>query len=223
MEFKRVIDPIMRRSDGRVVDVFFELFTLLSSLEKDIQVSAFQYICENIKDVDYTEDNRIAIKKYYTAEQIKKYIPRIKERFTNEMTAILYDASKNKLSSEEFYKKIWLLINSNKICKNKREKALATFFFVDSDLIPYRAVGQGISMTDDEYSSIIDSLDTDLVKDMGLIMQIEYKQKTNRASLLVEKLDSLNTLEEKAVFLSMILQKAEDNIKQEIRESIDNL
>ena len=175
MEFKKVIDPIMARGEGRVIDIFYELFTLISSCESDIQSSAFQYVCENVKKIKMEEDNRILVKEHFTDEQLEKYIPRIKEQFTREMNSLLFEASKSKQPPEDFYKKIWLLINSNKICKNKHEKVLAAFWFVDNDLIPYRAVGKGISMENEEYSSIINSLDDNLVRDMEMIMKIEYE------------------------------------------------
>lgn len=222
MNFKEKIDFLFCNSSGRIIDLFYELFIFLSSLNIDEQYEAFQYICENAKSLSPNGESHIIIKKHYTDKKFEQYFPKVKSTFIKEAKKMIIESSKTNLPADVFYKKIWDLIISNKICKSKYEKALATFLFVDDDFIPYIPVGTGISMEDEQFSSIVESFDTNLLRQTEFILNMQYDQKTQQASLLVERLQTLN-FEEQSVYLSCILQIVEDRIKNTLKEKIDNI
>lgn len=222
MNFKEKIEFLFCNGNGRIIDLFYELFILLSSLTLDEQYEAFQYICENAKSLTPNEETNIIIKKHYTDKKIEESLPKVKSKFAREAKKMIIESSKANIPSDIFYKKIWDLIISNKICKSKHEKALATFIFVDDDFIPYIPVGTGISMEDEQFSSIVESFDTNLLQQTEMILNMKYDQKTQQASLLVEKLQTLN-YEEQTVYLSCILRMVEDRIKEALKEKIDSI
>lgn len=222
MKFKEKIDKIFTQSDGLVIDVFYELYVFINSLESEQQYKAFGYMCENAKRGEIDEDNLVVVKKHFTEEKIDKYLAKVKDRFVEEIEKMIVDSSKNNIPSDVFYGKVWNLIQSNKICKTRYEKALATFTFVDNVLIPYIPVGTGLSMEDDKFNSIIDSFDASIIKETKMIMQMKYDQKTQKSSLIVEKLQNLN-FEEQSVYLSIVLDMLEEKIKDELKAKIDSI
>jgi len=50
-----------------------------------------------------------------------------------------------------------------------------------------------------------------------------YEQKTQRASLLVDKLLSLEDKQLQAVYMTMIINEVEENIKDQLKDYIDNM
>ena len=222
MDFKKRIDQILTRSNGLVIDVFYELYIFINSLDSEQQFDAFSYMCENAKCSSVDEENLVNVKNHFTEERLDKYLTKVKNRFVQEIEKMIVDSSKNGIPSDAFYKEVWNLIQSNKICKTKYEKALATFTFVDNALIPYIPVGTGLSMEDDKFNSIIDSFDPSIIKETRMIMQMKYDEKTQKSSLIIEKLQNLS-FEEQSVYLSIVLDMIEERIKDDLKSKIDSI
>ena len=222
MYFEEKINQIVTRSSGLAIDVFYEIYVFINSLDLEQQYEAFCYMCENVKKCKLEEDNLIVIKEHFTEEKLDKYLPKLKKRFVEEIEHLIIDSSKTSVPTDVFYKKVWDLIQSNKICKTRHEKALATFIFVDNDLIPYTPVGTGVSMDEDEYNFIAKSIDSYLIKQTKMIMQMQYDQKTQKSSLIVEKMNNLS-FKEKSVYLSMVFDMLEERIKDDLKIAIDNI
>lgn len=222
MDFKEKISQIFTRSDGLVIDVFYELYIYISSLSPEQQYKAFRYMCENAKCYKIDEANLIAIKKHFTEEKLEKYLPKLNDSFVEKIENIIIDSSKSNVPSDVLYNEVWDIIQSSKTCKTKHEKALATFMFAYNDLVPYTPVGTGISMENDQYQTIIDSFDPSLLKQTKIIMQMKYDQKTQKASLLVEKLQKLD-FQAQSVYLSIVLDMLEQKIKDELKTKIDSI
>lgn len=220
MNYKERIKELFSKGDGRVIDLFYEVYCYVCSLESSEQMAAIQYICDNAKNFENDEKDNIIIPKHYKDGMLERYWKNA-NRFRSAIKELAYDLSKNNVDSKEFYSLLWNNIISNKICKNKHEKALALFLVVDSKYIPYRAVGIGLSMENEQFNELSKKIAEKMMKDVDLILQIDYEQKTQRASLLVEKLCSCETFEEKSVFLSMLIDKLESDFKEKLEDYIN--
>ena len=222
MEFQEKISQIFTKSDGLVIDVFYELYIYINSLDVEQQYAAFRYICENAKCYKADEQNLVAVKKHFTQEKLEKYLPKLNDCFVEKIQNTIIECSKSNVPEDVLYYEVWNIIQAKKICKTKHEKALALFLFANNEFIPYTPVGTGISMEDDKYQTIINSFDPSLLKQTKIIMQMRYEQKTQRSSLLVEKLQKLN-FEAQSVYLSIILDMLEQKIKDELKSKIDSI
>lgn len=220
MNYKERIKELFSKGDGRVIDLFYEVYCYVSSLESLEQVAAIQYICDNVKNFENDEEDNIIIPKHFKDGMLERYWKNA-NRFRSTIKELAYKLSKNNTDAKDFYSLLWDNIVSNKICKNKHEKALALFLVVDSKYIPYRAVGIGLSMENEQFNELSKKIAEKMMKDVDLILQIDYEQKTQRASLLVEKLCSCETLEEKSVFLSMLIDKLESDFKEKLEDYIN--
>lgn len=220
MSYKERIKELFSRGEGRVIDLFYEVYNYVLSLDVSEQLGAIQYICDNAKTFGNDEENNIVIRKHFKDGMIEKYWNNA-NRFKHITKELAYDMSKNNVEAIDFYLKLWENIVSNKICKNKYEKSLALLMIVDSKFIPYRTVGMGLSMNDEEFQEISSDIANKTLKDIDYILQIDYEQKTQRTSLLVEKMSSFETLEEKSVFLAMLLDIIESNFKEKLEDYIN--
>lgn len=222
MDYKEYIKNLFSKGDGRIIDLFYEIYCYVLSLDESEQVKAIQYICENVKNFENDKTDKIIIRQHYEEKIIEKCWKNA-TKFKGIIKELAFDSSKNNVKVTDFYLLLWKNLISNKICKNKYEKALALFMTVSTDFIPYRAVGSGLSMENEQFQQLSNNLSEEIMKDVDMILQINYEQKTQRASLLVEKLCSCNTLEEKSVFISMLIDKLESNFKEKLQEYIDDI
>ena len=129
------------------------------------------------------------------------------------------DSSKNNVQPIEFYRKIWNKLCS--YCRNDKETAYVLFVLVDHDLIPYRNVGIGISMSDEDYAAGAKKIRTTIFKDTMYIFSLRYEEKTQQASLLLDQLLSLEDKNLQTIYMSMIIQLVERNIKDRLKDCID--
>lgn len=221
MTYKEKIKDLFSKGDGRVIDLFYEVFCYILSLENSEQIDVVQYVCEKAKTFGTDDENNIKIRKYYTEEKFIKCLNNA-EKFKLKAKELVYDSSKNNVSMIDFYEQFWDMLTSNRICKNRYEKALALFFVVDSDLVPYHAVGVGLSMDDSLFATILTERIEPLMNDVDMILRIDYDEKTQRASLLVDKLLSLETIEQKSVFMAILIDKLDDIFKEKLDKYINN-
>lgn len=219
MDFEKDIFSFLSTCDGVISSVFYELYMKIGALEEIDQIHAVTYVCENYDKIKCDYSNKIT-KKYYTDEQLDKISEKfIRSNLRGKIVKIAEDSSKAMKSKEDFYSDLWLSLT--KEYKSKRERALILYEIVNSVYVPYRPVGVGISMSNDEYKKNLDSIGKECLDDTHYILALNYAQKTQMASLLAEKYNQLQTLEEQSVYLATIIRLVEQNIKSSINSLLD--
>ena len=221
MQYEKILSDFLSTCDGLVRDVFFSIYSIIESLDETEQPAAVMYVCENALSTKSDYSKRIE-KQYYTDEQVEKAEEKIDKKFSILLDSLIEESSKNAVKPIDFYKAVWKMIQSS-VLKTKRERALALFKVVDHSLIPYRSVGMGLSMKQERYESIVDAITEPVLYDTAYILRLDYQQKTQRASLLVDKLLALNSKEEQTVYMSIVMHEIEKNIKKEVMAAIENL
>ena len=221
MNYKTILAEFFSTCDGIVRDVFFSVYSILESLDKTEQPAAFMYVCENALNSKSDYSNRIE-KNYYTDMQVQKADEKINKKFMPALNALIEESARNSVSPLDFYAHVWDLIQSP-ILKTKRERALAVFRVVNHKLIPYRSVGIGLSMDDELFDNIVDDLENSVLADTEYILKLDYEQKTQRASLLLDKLLALKSVEEQVVYMSIIMNEVENNIRHEVKAALERI
>lgn len=221
MNYKKILADFLSTCDGSILDVFYSIYSIIESLEKEEQPSAVMYLCENIHSLESDYSKRIE-KRYYTDEQAQKAHKKINKKFKKVLNDLIEESSKKFVEPIVFYRVVWNMIQSS-IFTTKRERAFALFRVVDHDLIPYRGVGIGLTMDQNKYEAIVDTLEKTVLDDTEYIIKLNYDQKTQRASLLVDKLLSLNNKEEQSVYMAIIMNEIESNIKEDIKTVIERI
>ena len=221
MKYEERLSEFLSTCDGKVRNVFFDIYCILESIESANQPAALMFVCENAFKMKSDSSRRIE-KEYYTVEQAERAEQKIGTKFMPIFDELVQDYSKKNVAPIKFYTEVWNLMQSS-IFRSKREKALALFRVVDHDLIPYRSVGVGITMENETFWSIADALEENALADMEYILKLDYDQKTQRASLLLDKMLGLNSKDEQTVYLALLMKAIENNIREEIKEALDNI
>ena len=222
MDYQERLHQFFSVCSGKVSDVFYELYDIIISFDNEEQPLAVRYACENVFNVESDSTYRIE-KRYYSLEQYRKAVDIARKKFEPILNDLIQNSIRDSVDEDTFYRKVWTIIQNNKMFKTKRDRAYALFVLADNSLVPYRNVGTGISMENDEYRKIIDSFDASAILDTRYILKTSYDQRTQRASLLLDKLLALESKEERTVYFSIVLEELEDTLKGKMKEAIDNL
>ena len=213
----------LEKCDGKVVDVLYEIYTIFEELDYNEQLQAFQFFCENRKIIK--SDGTIKTQKtYFTDKQIETSTNRsINIDINNKIKSIIDEALLNNYSPDQFYRNLWEYITTNKAFKTKRDKVIALFFVMENELIPYKNIGIGREMDDDTFDNIINHLADKTFEKIDYIFNMEFNQKTQTCSLLLETLLSLNKKDEQIVLLSVLLDKTAERVKEDLKNYIDRI
>lgn len=219
MNYEVQLKTYLSTCSGKVLNVFYEIYQIIKSVDKDTQPEAVMYFISILNCIDSDESHKVT-KEYFTDTQINK----IREKFQKKnIQGLIYEeasnSSKNNVQPIVFYRSIWNKLISH--CKNDREATYVLFALVNHDLIPYRNVGIGISMSDKEYAAGVKKIRTTIFKDTMYIFNLHYELKTQRASLLVDKLLSLEDKNLQTIYMSMIIQLVKQNMKKRLKDYID--
>lgn len=219
MDYLKELKEFLAVCSGKIMNVYYELYNIVEQLDEKEQPAAIEFICEQIDSIESNE-SYVITKNYYTDEQLKRITRRFAEAdLHGKISALAEKAAKEMLPPAEFYALLWNKLK--KMFKTKHERALLLYELTTNDLIPYRAVGTGISMSNEEYQMILKEIGNELISETEYILALDYDQKTQRASLLVDNLIKLNDRKKQCVYLSIIIKDVEQSIKTSIKEMLD--
>ena len=220
MDYKRQLDAYLSTCAGGVLNVFYEIYQIIKSVEPDSQPEAVMYFVDTL-DQSHSDESHEVTKDYYTEKQLNAAREKFrKKKIRTLITQEVNEASKNNVPPIGFYRNIWGKLTS--YCKNDREAAYVLFTLVDHRLIPYRGVGIGVSMSDEEYEACVQKIGDTVFWDTMYIFQLNYEQKTQYASLLVDKLLALEDRNLQTVYMSLILKMVEKNMRDRLKSSIED-
>lgn len=219
MDYKLQLETYLSTCAGTVLNVFYEIYQIIKAVEPESQPEAIMYFID-ILDQTKSDDSHEVTKNYYTDKQISK----IREKFRKKKVRTLIsqevnEASKNNVEPIEFYRRIWSKLSA--YCKNDREFAYVLFILVDHNLIPYRGVGIGLSMSDEDYAAGVKEIGDTIISDTMYIFNLQYEQKTQYASLLVDKLLSLEDKRLQTIYMSIIMKFVEKTIRDRLKDYIE--
>lgn len=218
MDYIKEIKEYLSVCSGKIMNVYYELYAIVEKIDEKEQPVAIEFICEHIESIDSDNSYKIT-KNYYTDEQLKRVTRKFVETGLHGIISdIAENAAKEKLPPVQFYTLLWNRLI--KTYKTKRERALILYELPKNDLIPYKAVGTGLSMSNEEYRQTLKDIGEEFLSETEYILDLDYEQKTQRASLLVDKLLMLNDKKKQSVYMAKIINSVEKNIKESIKEML---
>ena len=172
-------------------------------LESEEPKMAWRFFLENADYIDSSDEKEIDA--YFTAQQLQKY---------EKTHADLIDALINKLvlrhcEKEEFYDELWeSIVKSDVLCDGENEKIYAIGRIWSDGRIPYFCLNNGIKMSNEEFSSIIER-NKEQLQEVTFILNCNYEQKTETCSKLLDVLERCKSNNEKTVVMAKILDLAQ--------------
>lgn len=170
--------------------------------QEENQAAAFRFFLEN---ADHFQKSGKEVEAYFTATELQK----LSLQCDQLAAGILDHIIGRNLDEDTFYSELWHRgIEEDTNFSEEKEKIYAMYRFWADGRIPYFQLEEGMYMTEENFSGMIEEKEKDIKKAM-FILNCRFSQKTERSSLLMKILDSCETEEEKAVLLAQILSAVE--------------
>lgn len=163
------------------------------------EAEAFAFLCEYSEDIESSKEHRI--EKVFSEEDKYQFTSQYGKMLDGFLEALL----RENLPCIDFYKKLWEFISKDSLLVEKKQKAFALYYIWIDVRIPYYQLQEGIKMSNEDYQAYNRDLG-ETIKKARFILFAPTDQKTERASRLVDLLDTLDDKREKAVLMSHILR-----------------
>lgn len=118
------------------------------------------------------------------------------------------------LQEDLFYQHLWDFIHNTTFFHNENESMIAFILIFWNPLIPYFYFPVGVRMENEEFRECLKKLDQQQHK-LYFILQRNYLQKTERASVLLSVLDEVADVKRRSVLLARLLDWVVEDKKQD--------
>ena len=192
----------------------------------NIAASAYEIICKHedkgkalqmfLEDSNIEGEEIIGIPESFTSEEIETLTKNCEPM----LDGILRKLIAERLPKKDFYAKLWeKAIIENIFLVEEKEKIFALYYFWKDERTPYFDVSYGLEMSNEEFVEIRKNKE-ELLKKVNFVLNIDYLQKTQRSSLLLEIIDECEDEKEKAVVLAHGLDVVETKGIEKLLASI---
>lgn len=186
----------LSNTKGEIFDICAAVYQMIL-LSKE-QERMFRCFLEEGPDIESIHS--IEVKAYFTASKIQM----LKRSCEHMVEGILNKLLLDNLCEEDFYNKLWDSVQYNPIFSTEEEKIYALYSIYSDPCIPYFQLEKGIKMTNEDFDEFTQSINGDIKKAV-YILNAKLDQKTEVASLLMNLLNSYDSIEKQAVLLAHIL------------------
>ena len=105
----------------------------------------------------------------------------------------------------KFYENLWNFLNTDLILEDDKLRSFAMLKCAQNDLMPYFEIVSPITMSNDEFSKILQN-NIAIVNRIKHIVALDYSQKTEVASLILNEVMPIKSEKEQAVVLAVALE-----------------
>ena len=199
------------------IDVNFavQILELILDQEESVQSELLQYVCELWATVKSSKEIEVP-------EKISKVqYEKLKSLYGEMVDASLLSYTRKGLlegwDRKTFYSHLWQFICKNIMWNDIEEKAFVLYYIAIDARTPYYNVGAGLKMSGDDYSSIQDEV-FEAIREFRFIIALDFKQRTEEASLILNIINRMETEEQKVVLISRIISYYKDKIDKIINQ-----
>lgn len=167
-------------------------------LQADSKEECFAFFLANADNID--SDDTVEVKKKYTSDDLN----RLKAEYGTLADAIFEKLLKDNLDENLFYSKLWNALSNNPMLDSDESIIFSIYYILIDARIPYYKLSDGVSMPNSRFAAISTAIQPDINKARFIMRTNRFSQRTSRASVLLELLDS-KTGAERIVLMAHIL------------------
>ena len=208
---------------GRQIDICADIVKYIDAAPPDIQGNLFAVACKSygiVKSQKTYVVESSGITDQAQAEMRDMYgdvIDALLETYIN-------SAIKSRHSENEFYENIWRNIVCNSLFLQPNLHTFALYYILIDKRIPFFLIDTGLEMKNDEFRKSLKDCQEDVQK-IKFILALDFEQKTQEASNLLDIILKEDSYEKKVVLLAKIISELRTNddnhFMQELLEKIE--
>lgn len=164
-----------------------------------VSAELLKFFYENADRITSSEQETVEV---VISEETSKVLHK---QYAEVVDALFEQILAKNLPEDQFYSKIWEMISGSPSFEDDNAKAFALYYIWIDVRIPYFQLENGLTMSDVEFRELSESLLLSIQKARFIMRTTMYKQRTSRASVLLNLLDSFSDEREKVVLMAHII------------------
>lgn len=186
------LKKLMENYSGATYDFCYDVLQKYGDKEE-----VFEYVCSNF--LGKPQNGTIQTGTYFTELEIDEYKAIYGDLVDGFLHSTIKKCNVGLIDSRNFYKSLWEVYCSN--FKTSKEKAFAFYYTIIDPMIPYQFLGKPVSMSNDKFKELTEK-NREIINKIKYIEKSQYSQRTERASLLLNCLETADSFEDKTVILA---------------------
>lgn len=136
-------------------------------------------------------------------EEERKYMLRYGRLVDTHMEEL----QKQNLSESDFYAQLWAFICESPVLPNEKARIIALFDCAIDKRLPYFKLDRDcvLSMENEQYQEVCKQIGDDTFAKLDFILNGDFDQKTEQASLVVQMMDQMPDYTQRCVFVTRII------------------
>ena len=194
------IVKILNTYAGEDIDL---CYTVLETIKKDVNPeNGLQTFFENIRG--NKTDSSYVLEKNFQMEQLQQW-DKLYSRYINEfLLAMVSKAHMDGWNKQRFYSSLWNGINNDLIFENDKVKTFVIFKCAQNVLMPFFVFIQPLKMENERFIEILNR-NQESIQKIQHILAMNFTQKTEVSSLILNELLDKKTFEDQSVILAITL------------------
>lgn len=155
-------------------------------------------------------------------EEERKYMMRYGKLVDTHMEEL----QKQNLPEKDFYTQLWTFISESSVLPNEKARIIALFDCAIDKRLPYFKLDRdrALSMENEEYQKVCKEIGDDTFAKLEFILNGDFDQKTEQASLVVQMMDKMQDYTKRCVFLTRIISHYKhEMLRMHLKMSMDAL
>jgi len=195
-------------------------FQMIKNAPSDAQAGMLEEFFIGYKSMPTTGDLKLPMT--ISNEEERKYMLRYGKLVDTHMEEL----QKQNLPEKEFYSQLWKFICESPVLPNEKARIIALFDCAIDKRLPYFMLDRenALSMENEEYQEICKQLGETVFSKLEYVLNADFDQKTEQASLVVQMLDNIKDYNQRCVFVSRIISHyMHELLRMKLKMSIDSL
>lgn len=199
------VDEILMTYEGNDTDLCYYIFNTLNNSENPGY--DLEYFIEKIRTQESNKTYSLE-KKFsnYELAQLDSFYSKYIEGL---LLVIVKKAHLSKWDKKKFYNFLWEKISTDSYFEKDKEKSFALFKVAQMPLMPYVELESPMSMSDEKFGEILEKNENSIIK-IRHILSLDFMQKTETASLIVDEIQKGQSYEDKSVIMAVVLSLLEE-------------
>lgn len=202
MKIEEIILNLINTYDCEDIDLCYYIFDSLKMLDVQEAAIGLRVFCENIS---YGKSNKtLKLEKHVSKEETEQCYDTYEEYIDGMLKIFVKESHIRGETVSVFYEKLWDMMINNFAFDGDKVYSFVLFKFIENPLLPYFNLSNPMQMDNDRFSAIIQNQKMSILK-IKHILEINFSQKTEYSSLILEELLKIKNFEQQTVFLAVIL------------------
>ena len=196
------IEMLLSTYAGDDTDLCYYILDILNQSENP--GSSLEYFMEKVRT--RSSDETYSLEKKFSINELQQ-LDSIYSKYVDELlVAIVNKAHLSKWNIGKFYDTLWEKISTDILFENEKTKSFVLFKMAQNPVMPYVEIDSPLSMSDEKFSEILEK-NKDLIIKIRHILSLNFTQKTEVASLILNEIQKNKSFEEQSVILAIVLDE----------------